>query len=38
LFLALANHLRAGCVQTYFAADPVIQKVLPLLQAERFFD
>ncbi len=38
LFLALANHLCAGCVQQHFAADPIVQKILPLMQAERFFD
>jgi hypothetical protein len=38
LFLALANHLCAGCVQQHFAADPIVRKILPLVQAERFFD
>ncbi len=32
------NHLRDGAIQRYFAADPIIQRVLPLLDAERFFD
>ena len=38
ILIALANHLRDGVIQTYFAADPIIQRVLPLLAAERFFD
>ena len=32
------NHLRDGAIQRYFAADPIIQRVLPMLGAERFFD
>jgi hypothetical protein len=38
IFLAAANVLTGGAVQRYFAADPVIARVLPLLAAERFFD
>jgi hypothetical protein len=38
ILIALANHLRQGVIQRYFAADPIIQRVLPLLGAERFFD
>lgn len=38
ILIALANHLRDGVIQRYFAADPIIQRVLPLLGAERFFD
>lgn len=38
ILLALANHLRNGVIHRYFAADPIIQRVLPLLSAERFFD
>lgn len=38
ILIALANHLRAGVIQRYFTADPIIQRVLPLLAAERFFD
>ena len=38
ILLALANHLRNGVIQRYFAADPIIQRVLPLLSAERFFN
>ncbi|MDS4028918.1 MAG: glucoamylase family protein [Candidatus Contendobacter sp.] len=38
ILIALANHLRDGVIQKYFAADPIIQRVLPLLAAERFFD
>ena len=38
ILIALANHLRDGAIQNYFAADPIIQRVLPLLAKERFFD
>ena len=38
ILIALANYLRNGVVQRYFAADPIIQPVLPMLGAERFFD
>ena len=38
ILIALANYLRDGVIQRYFAADPIIQRVLPLLGAERFFD
>jgi hypothetical protein len=38
ILIALANHLRDGVVQRYFAADPIIRRVLPLLRDERFFD
>lgn len=38
ILIALANHLREGVIQRYFAADPIMQRVLPLLKAERFFD
>jgi hypothetical protein len=36
--VALANHLKAGAIQERFAADPIAQRILPLLGAERFFD
>lgn len=36
IFIALANYLRHGVIQKYFAADPIMQRVLPLLRAERF--
>jgi len=38
LFIALANYLNDHCVQKYFAADPIAQRVLPLVGEERFFD
>ncbi len=38
ILIALANYLRDGVIQERFAADPIIQRVLPLLGAERFFD
>jgi hypothetical protein len=38
IFLALANHLADHSVQKRFAQDPIIQRVLPLLAAEHFFE
>jgi len=38
IFLALANHLADHVVQRRFASDPIMQRVLPLLAAEDFFD
>jgi hypothetical protein len=38
LFLALANFLDDGSIQERFAADPIVQAVLPLLGKEHFFD
>jgi hypothetical protein len=38
LFLAVVNHLTADAVPLLFAADPIIQRVLPLLRVEQFFD
>jgi hypothetical protein len=38
IFLATANRLCDGCVQRRFAADPIAQRALPVLGAERFFD
>ncbi|HYQ92420.1 MAG TPA: glucoamylase family protein, partial [Candidatus Competibacteraceae bacterium] len=38
LFIALANHLCAQCIQHYFAADPIVRGILPLLGLEDFFD
>jgi hypothetical protein len=37
-FLALANHLKDGCVQRRFESDPIVQRVLPLLAEESFFE
>ncbi len=37
MFLGIANHLRPHLIQRYFAADPIIRRVLPLLGAENFF-
>lgn len=34
LFVALANYLEPHCIQRQFAADPIAQRFLPLLQAE----
>jgi hypothetical protein len=38
LFIALANDLDDNYVQKRFAADPIIQNVLPLIGEEDFFD
>ena len=38
IFLALANYLADHSLQRRFASDPIIQRVLPLLGAEDFFD
>ncbi len=38
ILIALANYLRSGVIQRYFAADPIIKPVFPLLRAEQFFD
>jgi hypothetical protein len=38
ILIALANHLADGAVQKRFAADPVVQRVLPVIDAENFFD
>ncbi len=37
ILIALANHLRDGVIQRHFAADAIMQRVLPLLGAEQFF-
>jgi hypothetical protein len=37
LFIALANYLDDHCIQQRFAADPITQKVLPIIGAEDFF-
>lgn len=36
IFVALANYLKPHCVQQRFAADPIVQAALPVLQGERF--
>jgi hypothetical protein len=38
LFIAVVNHLTADAVPRLFAADPIIQRVLPLLRVEQFCD
>ncbi len=38
IFLALANSLGDHAVQKRFGADPIIERVRPLLAAEHFFD
>ncbi len=38
LFVALANHLTGGRIRELFAADPILQRTLPLIAGEDFFD
>ena len=38
LFIALANYLGDHCIQQRFAADPIVQRALPVIAAEDFFD
>ena len=38
ILIVVVNHMRDGIIQQCFAADPIIQRVLPLLEAERFFE
>jgi hypothetical protein len=38
LFMAVVNHLTEDAMPRLFAADPIIQRVLPLLRVEHFFD
>jgi hypothetical protein len=38
LFVAVANHLTGGAIPRHFARDPVVERVLPLLGAESWFD
>jgi hypothetical protein len=37
-FIAVANHLTGGAIQNAFASDPIVQKALPVLAKESFFD
>jgi hypothetical protein len=38
LFIAAANYLKPHCIQERFAADPIVQRALPVIGAEDFFD
>ncbi len=38
ILVALANHLADHAVQKHFAADPIVQRILPLLKIEKFVD
>jgi hypothetical protein len=38
LFLALANHLDGHVIQTLFVSDPIVQRALPVVTSEHFFD
>ena len=38
ILIALANHLGDHAVQKHFAADPIMQRALPLIGFENFFD
>jgi hypothetical protein len=36
--VAAANYLKDHCIQERFASDPIVQKALPVVGLERFFD
>lgn len=38
ILIALANHLADHSIQRYFAKDPIIQNVLPMIGREHFFE
>ncbi|MFI5398281.1 MAG: glucoamylase family protein [Candidatus Binatia bacterium] len=38
LFIALANYLTDHSIQKHFASDPIIQKALPIIADENFFE
>jgi hypothetical protein len=38
LFIALANYLNDHCIQKHFASDPIMQKALPIIGDEDFFN
>jgi len=38
LFIAVANHLEPNGITRRFASDPIVQRVLALIGAEKFFD
>jgi hypothetical protein len=38
LFVAIANRLTGGAIQRHFASDPIVERVLPLLGAESWFE
>jgi hypothetical protein len=38
LFIAVANYLDGGIIQQRFASDPIMQRALPMIADEDFFD
>jgi hypothetical protein len=38
ILIAIANHLKDHCIQHYFASDPIVQKAMPIIADENFFD
>ena len=38
VLVALANHLKGGCIQKRFAADPIVRRALPVIADEDFLD
>ena len=38
LFIAVANYLDGGTIQKRFASDPIVQRALPMIADEDFFD
>jgi hypothetical protein len=37
-FIAVANHLTGGAIRNAFASDPIVQRALPVLAKEDFFE
>jgi len=38
ILIALADALRDGCIQKYFAADPISRRALPMIGEEDFLE
>jgi len=38
IFIAAVNHLKDHCIQERFASDPIVQRALPVIGAEDFFN
>ncbi len=38
ILISIANHLQDHCIQRHFATDPIVQRVLPIIADEDFFN
>ena len=38
VLISIANRLKDHCIQRYFASDPIVQRALPIIADENFFD